>query len=213
MKELILYACGSDLIVDFIEVCAKNDVAIKAIINNLPAFQPKDIGAYTDCSDFNFDNCNVPFLVPLFTPSNRCIAVKEAMGKGLSPFPLLNDRNNDLPVKFKHGNGCFINKRVVIGSNSEIGNYVIINRGACLGHHLQLKDFVSIGPGVVTGGGIIIGNGSLIGTGATILPEIQIGDNCIVGAGAVVTKNVPDKAIVVGNPAKPIGENFKSVMI
>jgi len=213
MKELVLYACGSDLIVDFIEVCAKNDVAIKAIINNFPECQPTGIDFYIDRGKFDFNSCNTPFLVPLFTPSNRSFAVKEALAMGLAPYNILTDRNNDLPMKFKHGKGCFINKRVVIGAQSEIGNYVIINRGACLGHHLKLNDFVSVGPGVVTGGGIAVGKGSLIGTGATLLPEIQIGDNCVVGAGSVVTKNIPNNTIVIGNPARAIGENSKSVVI
>lgn len=41
-----------------------------------------------------------------------------------------------------------------------------------------------------------------IGAHATILPNVTIGDNAIVGAGSVVTKDVPDNAIVAGNPAR-----------
>ncbi|MEG1709997.1 MAG: DapH/DapD/GlmU-related protein, partial [Acinetobacter sp.] len=47
----------------------------------------------------------------------------------------------------------------------------------------------------------IVKNGASIGANATILPGIKIGQNAMVGAGAVVTKDVPDNAIVVGNPA------------
>jgi acetyltransferase-like isoleucine patch superfamily enzyme len=50
----------------------------------------------------------------------------------------------------------------------------------------------------------IIEDGASIGTGATILGGIRIGKNAMVGAGAVVTKNVPENAVVVGNPAKII---------
>ena len=50
----------------------------------------------------------------------------------------------------------------------------------------------------------IVKQGASIGAGAVILPGIIIGKEAIVGAGAVVTKNVPDKAIVAGNPAKVI---------
>lgn len=46
--------------------------------------------------------------------------------------------------------------------------------------------------------------GASIGTNATILP-VKIGENALVGAGAVVTEDVPDKAIVAGNPAEVIG--------
>jgi acetyltransferase-like isoleucine patch superfamily enzyme len=47
-----------------------------------------------------------------------------------------------------------------------------------------------------------IGNRVSIGTSATILGGITIGDNAIVGAGSVVTKDVPENAIVAGNPAR-----------
>ncbi|MFN3315526.1 MAG: DapH/DapD/GlmU-related protein, partial [Raineya sp.] len=50
----------------------------------------------------------------------------------------------------------------------------------------------------------IVEDGASIGTGATILGGIRIGKNAMVGAGAVVTKNVPENAVVVGNPAKVI---------
>lgn len=207
MREVILYACGSNLIVDFIEVCSKNEVEIKAIINNLENFKPEwaiSIFAY----DF-FTN-ETPFLVPLFTPRNRFLASKEALDFQIKPFGLLSDRNNDLPTKFSHGNGCFINKRVVIGSHSEIGNFVLINRGACLGHHNIFEDYVSIGPGAVTGGDVTIGTGALIGVGAVILPEVKIGKQAIVGAGAVVTKDVLDYSVVLGNPAEHMRWNEKT---
>lgn len=51
---------------------------------------------------------------------------------------------------------------------------------------------------------ITIGSDVWIGAGAIILPGVQIADYAVVGAGSVVTKNVPEKAVVVGNPAKVI---------
>jgi len=206
-QKLTLYACGSDLIVDFIEVAAKNNVKIVSIIDNQPDIEKTLDFEIASVTDYDFKNSPSPFLVPLFTPHNRYLACDEALAHGLQPFGLLNDRNNDLPIKFKHGVGCFINKRVVIGSNSKIGNFVLINRGACLGHHIDLDDYVSIGPGVVTGGGVKIKTGALIGTGAVILPEVTIGKHAIVGAGAVVTKDVDEYFIVTGNPARHVREN------
>lgn len=53
---------------------------------------------------------------------------------------------------------------------------------------------------------VLIKRGSFIGVNAIILPGVTIGECVIVGAGAVVTKSVPDYAIVGGNPAKVIGD-------
>lgn len=51
---------------------------------------------------------------------------------------------------------------------------------------------------------VSIGKDCWIGGHATVLPGVIIGDRCVVGAGAVVTRDVPDDSVVVGNPARPI---------
>jgi acetyltransferase-like isoleucine patch superfamily enzyme len=53
---------------------------------------------------------------------------------------------------------------------------------------------------------VFIGAYTFIGTSSVILPGVSIGKGCIVGAGSVVSKNIPDYSIVVGNPAKIIGD-------
>lgn len=53
-------------------------------------------------------------------------------------------------------------------------------------------------------GPITIGNDVWIGGGVIILANVTIGDGCTVGAGSVVTKSVPPRTVVVGNPAKPV---------
>ena len=53
---------------------------------------------------------------------------------------------------------------------------------------------------------ITVGKNSFIGARAMILPGVSIGDQAIVGAMSVVSRDVPDHQIVVGNPAKKIGE-------
>ena len=49
---------------------------------------------------------------------------------------------------------------------------------------------------------VVLGCNVWLGMGAIILPGVTIGDHAIVGAGAVVTKDVPEKTVVVGNPAR-----------
>ena len=53
---------------------------------------------------------------------------------------------------------------------------------------------------------VTIGDQSFIGAGAILLPGTQIGKHCIIGSGAVVKGNIPDYAIVVGNPVRQIGD-------
>ena len=53
---------------------------------------------------------------------------------------------------------------------------------------------------------VIIGDNVWIGGNAVINPGVTIGNNCVIGAGSVVTKNIPDNSIAVGNPARVIRE-------
>ena len=79
-QNLPLYACGSDLIVDYLEVCLRNEVEITAIINNLP--DPCLAGLdRISLADYDFSAPQAPFLAPLFTPRNRYLATREALGR------------------------------------------------------------------------------------------------------------------------------------
>lgn len=54
-----------------------------------------------------------------------------------------------------------------------------------------------------------IGKNCFIGGRSLILPGIEIGDNCVIGAGSVVTKSVPPRTLVAGNPARVLRENIE----
>ena len=54
-------------------------------------------------------------------------------------------------------------------------------------------------------GRVELGDNAFIGARALILPNVKIGSNCIIGAGCVVTRDIPDNSLVVGNPARIVG--------
>ncbi|MFC0184902.1 DapH/DapD/GlmU-related protein [Pseudarcicella hirudinis] len=70
-----------------------------------------------------------------------------------------------------------------------------------------MEDFVHISPNACICGGVSIGEGTHIGAGAIVIQGISIGRWATIGAGAVIVKNVPDYAVVVGNPGKIIKYN------
>ena len=93
---------------------------------------------------------------------------------------------------------------MVIQPNTTIGKHVIVNTSASIDHDNYIADFVHVAPKVALTGHVEVGEGSFIGAGAVVIPKIKIGKWCTIGAGSVVIKDVPDNAVVVGNPAKII---------
>lgn len=118
------------------------------------------------------------------------------------------DSNILPPMHIDYGHQVIIHDRVYINHS------ISINSAA----EVEIDDDVQIGPQVtiltvnhdLTNKGIIkcapvhIKRGTWIGARSIILPGVTIGENSVVGAGSVVTKDVPDNTLVVGNPAKAI---------
>jgi len=100
------------------------------------------------------------------------------------------------------GQGVFVGANSVIGPGAILGDHVFVNRGVTIGHDTQIGAFSRIQPGANLGGLSRIGNGVTIAIGATVLERLVIGDGAFVGAGAVATKDVADKVLVFGSPAK-----------
>lgn len=119
-----------------------------------------------------------------------------------------------------------IGNNVSIGSHSNIEHHIIIEDGVRIHSNCFIPEYTIlqkncwIGPNVVCTNakyprsrnvknelkGPHINKYAIIGANSTILPEIIVGKFGLVGAGSVVTINVPDFALIVGNPAKIIGD-------
>lgn len=104
------------------------------------------------------------------------------------------------------GDGSVIMPLCVVNSSSQIGKGVIVNTRSSLDHDNSLLNYSSIAPGVVTGGNVKIGRRSAISIGAVIKNNIEIGSDSIIGASSFVNKNIPDRCLVYGTPAKIIRE-------
>jgi len=120
------------------------------------------------------------------------------------------------------GKNCVLGQNVNIGNNVEIGNYVKIQNNVSVYEGVTLEDYVFCGPSMVFTNILdprskypqvgsqyyiktVVKEGTSLGANCTIVCGTTIGKHAFVGAGSVITKDVPDFALVVGVPAKIIG--------
>jgi UDP-2-acetamido-3-amino-2,3-dideoxy-glucuronate N-acetyltransferase len=119
----------------------------------------------------------------------------------------------------KIGKKCILGQNVNIGNNVAIGNYVKIQNNVSVYEGVELEDYVFCGPSMVFTNILnprskypqvgaefyiktLVKEGASLGANSTIVCGVTIGRFAFVGAGAVVTKDIPDFALAVGNPAK-----------
>ncbi|SFK63193.1 sugar O-acyltransferase, sialic acid O-acetyltransferase NeuD family [Porphyromonadaceae bacterium KH3CP3RA] len=100
--------------------------------------------------------------------------------------------------------GSVIMQGAIVQSSASIGEHCIINTGASVDHDCSIEDFVHVSPHATLCGNVTIGEGSWIGAGTTIIPGVTIGKWCVIGAGSVVTKDIPNFSLAVGNRCKVI---------
>jgi UDP-2-acetamido-3-amino-2,3-dideoxy-glucuronate N-acetyltransferase len=118
------------------------------------------------------------------------------------------------------GRGCNIGQNVVVSPDVVIGNNVKIQNNVSLYTGVVLEDDVFCGPSMVFTNVVnprshvprrhqylptLVKKGASLGANCTIVCGITIGRYGFIGAGAVVTKNIPDFALVVGNPGRVTG--------
>ena len=102
------------------------------------------------------------------------------------------------------GEGVQLMAGAVIQPNVSIGENTLINTSASIDHDCQIGAHVHIAPGTVLSGNVCVQDETHIGTSATVIQNIKIGTKCTIGAGSVVVKNISDRTLAIGTPAREV---------
>jgi len=204
-KKCLFYGVGSSYVYESIEIARRAGIIVAGYIHNQPD-QPAPVDLSPLYMPDHLERCDhaLPVIIPLITPGYRKKVVEELQVRGFGVQGDLIDPTAILAGTVTWQDGFQVNAGVVVGVRCRFGRQVLINRSVSIGHDVTTGDFVTFGPAAVVCGTCTIGSGTFIGTNATILPKVNIGSNSIIAGGAVIRKDVPDRVMVAGNPARII---------
>lgn len=105
------------------------------------------------------------------------------------------------------GEGTVAMAGTVINAGTVVGKHAILNTNCSIDHDCIIEDYVHISPNAALAGNVQVGEGTHVGIGVSVVQGIKLGRWATIGAGAVIIRDVPDFAVVVGNPGRIIKYN------
>lgn len=132
---------------------------------------------------------------------------------GMDGFGAARDTDGTL-VKINHSGTVVIGENVIIRAyctidrgtinDTEIGEGTCLDHGIHVAHNAKIGKYNTLAAHCIIEGSCEVGDFNTFGAGVIMQRKTKIGNNCLVGSGSVITKDMPDNAVIVGNPARII---------
>ncbi len=150
---------------------------------------------------------NALFVAPLHKAGHMKGQAERIVGLGLPPerWATIVDPRAAVASDATLSAGDCLGPFASVGPGARLGAHVAVRAGAHVSHDVAVGDLVYVGPNAVLCGYVQVDEGAHVAPGALVREERRIGRFAVVGLGAVVVEDVPDYAVVAGNPARRVG--------
>lgn len=183
------------------DILASNGIEVIAFIDDNPTLSVfSNRTVYHSLAETGFDAENDQMIISIgnnLTRKKLTDSLEVGFGKGVHSSAVLSQTS-------QVDEGTVIMANATINADSTVGKHCIINTNASVDHDCIVGDFAHLSPNAALAGDVHVGEGSHLGIGCCVIQGVRIGKWAIIGAGAVIIKDVPDFAVVVGNPGRII---------
>lgn len=191
--SLVIEQIGSWNILGFVDDCPEKK---GTTIRGYPV-----LGSLKEICE-QYDEANFAFAIGNSAVVQRMVGFIKATGKSFT-FPNLIHPAAQIDLsEVEMGEGNIVFPSSLFLSEIKMGNFNFFNFKCAISHEVRIGDYCIVQPGVNILGRTTLKDRAYCGANATIVQGKTIGENSLVGAGTVVTKDVEDNAVMVGNPAK-----------
>lgn len=152
----------------------------------------------------NYKDCE--FIIAIGSPRTRQKVLDKMLTFGEPDFATLIHPSVRFSNTVSIGDGSIICAGSILTADISLGKHNILNLNVTVGHECEFADYVTIAPMVAVSGNVKLHHLVEVGTGAVIRQGLNLAEGSMLGMGGVLTKNIPERMIYAGNPAKKLKE-------
>ena len=143
------------------------------------------------------------FVLAIGEPATRTRVIRRIREKGYN-FETLIHPSSYVGLNSIIGEGTVIQRDVFVSCDCVIGNNCLIQPSSNVGHNACIGENCVISTNCAISGDVGIGSGTYIAVGVSVIQGANIGQDTVLGMASVVTRDIPDNVVALGNPARPM---------
>lgn len=146
------------------------------------------------------------FVIAIGNPRVRKLVAKKMNKLGAPNFTSLIHPSVRFSNTVNISVGAIVCAGTILTTDINLGEHCILNLNVTVGHECVIKDYVTVAPMAAISGNVTLGDLVEVGTGSVIRQGLTLENGSMLGMGGVLTKNIPERTIFAGNPAKKLKE-------